>query len=164
MTGRWDVTKGEQDPATVARLLGLLPTWFGIEASNVAYIEAARRLPTYLARPAGPTGAGAGEPVGVLLADRHFPQSAEIHLLAVDPRLHRAGAGRALVGALEADLVADGCELLQVKTLGPSHPDAGYALTRKFYLSMGFAPVEELIDFWGPQNPCLIMVKALAQS
>jgi ribosomal protein S18 acetylase RimI-like enzyme len=161
VTGRWEVTKGGQHPATVARLLGLLPTWFGIESSNAGYIESARSLPTYLARPAG---AGPGEPVGVLLANRHFPQSGEIHLLAVDPRLHRDGVGRALVHALEADLVADGCELLQVKTLGPSHPDAGYALTRKFYLSMGFVPVEELHDLWGPENPCLIMIKVLAQS
>jgi len=72
--------------------------------------------------------------------------------------------GRALVQALEDDLVADGCQLLQVKTLGPSHQDAGYKLTRQFYLGMGFVPVEELIDFWGPQNPCLIMIKVLAQS
>jgi len=161
---RWEVTKGGQDPATVARLLSLLPTWFGIESSNAAYIEAAHRLPTYLVRPADHTRAHPDDPVGVLLAERHFPQSAEIHFLAVDPRVHRNGAGRALVHALEADLVADGCVLLQVKTLGPSHPDAGYALTRKFYLSMGFLPVEELPDLWGPQNPCLIMIKALGQS
>jgi GNAT superfamily N-acetyltransferase len=160
-TGRWEVTKGGQDPATVARLLGLLPTWFGIESSNAGYIESARSLPTYLARPAM---ADRAEPVGVLLANRHFPQSAEIHLLAVDPRLHRHGVGRALVQALEADLVAGNCELLQVKTLGPSHPDAGYQLTRQFYLGMGFLPVEELRDLWGPENPCLIMVKVLGQS
>lgn len=160
MTERWDVAKSEQDPATVARLLDLLPTWFGIESANAGYIESAGRLPTYLARPAD----RAAEPVGVLLANRHFPQSAEIHLLAVDPRLHRHGVGRALVGALAADLLADGCELLQVKTLSASHPDAGYALTRKFYLRMGFVPVEERHDLWGPENPCLIMIKVLAQS
>jgi ribosomal protein S18 acetylase RimI-like enzyme len=154
----WLITSGEQDPGTVERLLGLLPGWFGIEASNVGYIEAARELPTYLAWPGGRPD---GEPVGVLLSRRHFPQSAEIHLLAVDPALHRRGAGRALVRALELDLIADGVEYLQVKTLGPSNQDAGYELTRQFYLSLGFRPLEELHGLWDPGNPCLIMVKAL---
>ena len=147
----------------MARLLGLLPSWFGIESSNVAYIESAGTMPTYLAWPEA--SACSGEPVGVLLANQHFPQSAEIHLLAVDPALHRRGVGRALVTAFEADLVASDVEYLQVKTLGPSHPDAGYQLTRQFYLGMGFRPLEELHSVWGEENPCLIMVKALgAQS
>jgi len=154
----WLITSGEQDPGTVQRLLGLLPGWFGIEASNAGYIEAARELTTYRAWSPDQPG---GEPAGVLLARRHFPQSAEIHLLAVDPALHRRGAGRALVRALEADLIADGAEYLQVKTLGPGNPDAGYELTRRFYLSLGFRPLEELHGLWDPGNPCLIMVKAL---
>lgn len=152
----WQVTTDRPDPGTVARLLGLLPHWFGFEESNAAYVAAAAELPTYLARPAG-----AAQPAGVLLARRHFPQSVEIHLLAVDPALHRRGGGRALVTALEADVVADGVEFLQVKTLGPSNPDAGYAETRKFYLGMGFRPLEEFRDFWGPTQHCLIMVKSL---
>lgn len=154
----WLVTSGEQDPGTVARLLALLPTWFGIPASNEQYVRDASELPTYLARPANEPRA---QPVGVLLAHRHFPEAAEIHLLAVRPDLHRHGVGRALVEALEADLVADGCAVLQVKTLGPSHPDPGYALTRLFYSAAGFRPLEERTDIWGPQDPCLIMVKAL---
>jgi ribosomal protein S18 acetylase RimI-like enzyme len=155
---KWLVTSGEQDPGAVARLLGLLPTWFGIPSSNDQYIRDASELPTYLARPADEPRA---QPVGVLLARRHFPEAAEIHLLAVHPDLHRCGAGRALVDALEADLVADGCAVLQVKTQGPSHPDAGYALSRQFYAAVGFRPLEERTDIWGPRNPCLIMVKAL---
>lgn len=148
------------DPDSVDRLLRSLPAWFGIEASNEAYVASARELPTYLARPAGDQAA---RPVGVLLAQRHFADAAEIHLMAVEPSLHRAGAGRALVTALETDLASDGCRLLQVKTLSPSHRDAGYALTRKFYAALGFLPLEELRDLWGPENPCLLMVKALDQ-
>lgn len=155
----WLITSGVQDPDTVRRLLGLLPGWFGIESSNAAYVEAARKLTTYLAWPGSQLGEG--QPVGVLLATRHFPQSAEIHLLAVDPGLHRRGVGSALVRTLEADLITDGCELLEVKTLGPSRADAGYARTREFYLSIGFKPLEELRDLWDPGNPALIMVKML---
>jgi ribosomal protein S18 acetylase RimI-like enzyme len=105
-------------------------------------------------------GAAEPEPVGVLLATRHFPSAAEIHLLAVDPSLHRRGVGRALVAALEADLIADGVKFLQVKTLGPTSPDEGYARTRKFYTQVGFQPLEELHNLW-PGNPCLIMIKSL---
>jgi ribosomal protein S18 acetylase RimI-like enzyme len=159
----WLVSSGEHDPATVARLLRMLPEWFGIEASNAAYVESARELPTYLARHRPeqvPRGAAPAEPVGVLLARRHFPSSAEIYLLAVDPAVHRHGVGRALVTALEADLAADGVEWLQVKTLGPSHPSAEYERTRRFYAALGFRPLEEIHGLW-PDNPCLIMVKVL---
>jgi GNAT superfamily N-acetyltransferase len=150
----------------VDRLLRTLPGWFGIESSNIGYVAAARRLPTYLAWPAASDArdlaSGSGDqPAGVLLAERHFPAAAEIHLLAVQPDLHHRGAGRALVGALERDLVAEGVRLLQVKTLGPSDPDEGYQRTRQFYSAMGFEPLEEITGLW-PGNPCLIMVKPLA--
>ncbi|MBO0772184.1 MAG: GNAT family N-acetyltransferase [Actinobacteria bacterium] len=169
----WRVTSGEQAPETVNRLLRSLPGWFGIESSIVEYVAKAHELPTYLAWPAGGPAGPAGqvigpadpvteqEPAGVLLAARHFPVSAEIYLMAVDPARHRQGAGRALVEALEDDLIADGAELLEVKTLGPSHPDTGYAGTRQFYTRLGFRPLEEIHGLW-PGNPCLIMVKLLA--
>jgi GNAT superfamily N-acetyltransferase len=159
----WRVTSGEPDPATVERLLRQLPDWFGIESSVVEYIESARRLPAYLAwphDPSAPAGSPPGLAAGVLLAVRHFPRSAEIYLMAVDPVVHRRGAGRALVAALESDLIADRVEFLQVKTLGPSHPDLGYARTRQFYASVGFQPLEEITGLW-PDNPCLIMIKTL---
>jgi GNAT superfamily N-acetyltransferase len=158
----WRVTSGAPDPATVERLLRRLPTWFGIESSVVEYIESARQVPAYLAWPAGPAPAGCppGLAAGVLLAVRHYPRVAEIYLMAVDPAVHRQGAGRALVTALESDLIADHVEFLQVKTLGPSHPDPGYARTRQFYASVGFQPLEEITGLW-PGNPCLIMIKTL---
>jgi hypothetical protein len=56
--------------------------------------------------------------------------------------------GRALVQALERDLIAAGVSLLQVKTLGPSHPDPSYARTRLFYEAMGFSPLEETQARW----------------
>jgi GNAT superfamily N-acetyltransferase len=155
----WRVTSGEPAPAAVERLLRMLPGWFGIESSVLEYIAEARTRPAYLAWPG--TGDGqAAEPAGVLLAALHFPVSAEIYLMAVDPAWHRRGAGRALVAALEADLAADGVEFLQVKTQGPARPDAGYAKTRQFYASVGFRPLEEIHGLW-PGNPCLIMIKSL---
>jgi GNAT superfamily N-acetyltransferase len=165
-TGRsghlWRVTTGERAPETVDRLLRSLPGWFGIESSIVEYVAKAHELPTYLAWPAGGTASQITDsgPVGVLLAARHFPESAEIYLMAVEPAMHRRGIGSALIEALEADLVADSVQLLQVKTLGLSQADASYARTRRFYSRMGFRPLEEIRDLW-PGNPCLIMVKVL---
>jgi GNAT superfamily N-acetyltransferase len=153
----WRVTSGEPAPDTVERLLRLLPTWFGIESSVLDYVADARTRPAYLA---WPDGGQATQPSGALLAARHFPASAEIYLMAVDPAWHRHGAGRALVAALEADLIADGVEFLQVKTQGPGRPDAGYEKTRRFYASVGFRPLEEIHGIW-PEIPCLMMIKSL---
>lgn len=138
---------------TTALLLKLLPPWFGIPEANAEYVDSATRLPGLVAR----SGA---EAIGVLLSRRHFPGSTEIHLMAVDPTWHRRGVGKAMVEALQAQLMVEGCKLLEVKTLGASRPDVGYAATRAFYLSCGFEPLEELHDLW-PGNPCLIMVKPL---
>jgi ribosomal protein S18 acetylase RimI-like enzyme len=159
----WVVTAGEQAPETVERLLRALPAWFGIESSILEYVESARELPTYLAWPGPGSGIDPAQPVGVLLAARHFPSAAEIYLMAVDPAVHRCGVGRALVAAFEQDLVADDVRWLQVKTLGSSHPDAGYRQTRRFYERVGFQPLEEIHDLW-PGNPCLIMIKVVDPS
>jgi GNAT superfamily N-acetyltransferase len=153
----WQVTSGEPAPDTVERMLRMLPGWFGIESSVLEYVAASRALPAYLA---WPDGGQAAQPSGVLLAVRHFPVSAEIYLMAVDPACHRRGAGRALVAALEADLIPQGVEFLQVKTQGPGRPDAGYEKTRQFYADAGFRPLEEIHGLW-PGIPCLIMIKSL---
>jgi len=145
------------DPAAVERLLRGLPGWFGIESSIVEYVEAAARLPTLLAGD-GPDA----PPVGALVLQRHFPGSAEIHLIAVERFWHRRGVGRALVEAAEQAMAADGVTLMSVKTLGPSRPDAGYAGTRRFYAAMGYQPLQELLDLW-PGNPCLLMVKPISR-
>jgi GNAT superfamily N-acetyltransferase len=80
--------------------------------------------------------------------------------MAVHPEWRRRGAGRQLVDAAGRVARSRGCRLLEVKTLGPSHPDANYRETRAFYSAMGFLPLEELHDLW-PGNPSLIMVKVL---
>ncbi|MFI7224818.1 GNAT family N-acetyltransferase [Nonomuraea angiospora] len=146
------VTGSAEVAEVTARLLDQLPSWFGIPEANAAYVESATRLPGLLAH------AGA-QAVGVLLYRRHFAEAAEIHLMAVSPDWHRRGVGRALLDALTSDVRAQGCRLLQVKTLGAGDPDPGYAKTRAFYRAVGFLPLEETDDLW-PGNPCLIMVKS----
>jgi hypothetical protein len=92
----WRVTPGSNVPQTVERLLRALPQWFGIEASNAAYVEAARRLPAYLAWPApAPTRPWASPPLEELhgLWDQENPCLIMIKHLAPGggPRLPRPG-------------------------------------------------------------------------
>lgn len=147
----------DQVPQSVAELLRDLPEWFGIEASVLSYVDAARTLPTTAA-------VLDGEIVAVCLVRRHTQHAAEVELLAVRRDLHRRGIGRRLIRRFEADLTAEGMKLLQVKTFGPSGDSAEYARTRAFYAALGFVPLEERTDIWGPDNPCLISVKALGSS
>ncbi len=81
--------------------------------------------------------------------------------MAVLPEVHRSGLGRALVAAAEGYLRERSFELLQVKTLGPTHPSDEYRRTRLFYEAVGFQALEEIHGLWGSGNPCLLMVKAL---
>lgn len=135
-------------------ILRALPDWFGIESAIVDYSRAADVLPGFLALDGAQT-------VGIATIKRHFAAAAEVHVMGVRPQWHRRGVGRALLGAAERWLLAEGVRFLQVKTLGPSRPDPNYARTHAFYASVGFVPLEEIPTLWGPRNPCLIMVKPL---
>ena len=130
-----------------------LPEWFGFEETNRGYILGLETLPALVAL-------HDGEIVGFLSLRHHNPFTSEIEVIAVDTRMHRKGAGRALLRAAEDSLRLGPSRLLEVKTLGPSKPDEGYRRTRAFYEAMGFLPVQE-IALWGPDQPCLIMVKVL---
>jgi ribosomal protein S18 acetylase RimI-like enzyme len=145
---------GGQWPDELGRLLRGLPEWFGIESSVSSYVDSARSLPSFAA-------VRDGEVVGVCVVRQHNPVAAEIEVLAVRRDLHRQGIGQRLVGAVERDLVGHGVRLLQVKTRGPSAPSSEYERTRAFYEAVGFFALEERLDIWDAENPCLFMVKPL---
>jgi ribosomal protein S18 acetylase RimI-like enzyme len=148
------LVRGRQWPADVERLLGELPEWFGMPDANANYVAEAGHLPTVAALDGDTV-------VGACVLREHNSDSVEIELLAVTPARHREGIGRALVAAVEDDACARGVRLLHVKTFGPSGDSEPYARTRAFYESVGFVPLEERTDIWGPGNPCLILVKPL---
>ncbi len=153
----WAATPDACVPDDVARLLGTLPEWFGIPEATAEYVAAARSMETWTVRD------DTSAVVGAMLVARHFPHVAEVHLMAVDRGRRGQGVGRALVDALELDARERGAQLLEVKTLAASHPDPGYAQTRRFYEAMGFLPLE-VTDVWGPGNPCLLMVKPVTRT
>lgn len=143
-----------EDVTVCEAILARLPDWFGIEAVNREYIEGLRTRPSVVAE-------SEGRVVGFLSVERHGPGSAEIHVLAVDPDLHRRGAGEALVAWGEAWCREEGVRWLHVKTRGPLTPDPGYERTRHFYLAQGFEPLFESLELWGPQDSALILVKTV---
>ncbi|HEY7294006.1 MAG TPA: GNAT family N-acetyltransferase [Dehalococcoidia bacterium] len=147
----------EGDRAACAAVLARLPAWFGFQSVNEAYIAALGRLPTWVARR---NDAAAG----FIALEVQTAVSAEIHILAVAPELHRTGIGSALVAQAEAWLQVRDYRLLYLLTLGPSDPDAGYARTRAFYAARGFMPLFESTAFWGEAQPALVLVKVLAQA
>jgi GNAT superfamily N-acetyltransferase len=130
-------------------VLRSLPQWFGIEDATAAYIRDVRELETYAVGDAG-----------FLAVKLHNPRAAEVYVMGVVPEEQGRGVGTALLAAAERELRERGVHYLHVKTLGPSHPSARYAATRKFYDARGFVPLEEFPDLW-PGNPCLLLVKRL---
>jgi ribosomal protein S18 acetylase RimI-like enzyme len=142
------------DLAACERILRALPAWFGIEESIAAYVRRLPELEVLVAR----TG---GRVVGFIAVEHHGPRAAEIHVMAVEPERHRGGLGRLLVEHTARDLRATGTIFLQVKTLSASREDAAYEATRRFYEALGFVPLEEHPNLWGPANPCLQMIRRL---
>lgn len=142
-----------QDPEAVREILASIPEWFGIPEANASYVADAGRLPSYLA-------VDGDDVVGVALLAEHFPESRELHLIAVHRDRHRQGIGGLLLAAVEDGLRSTGVRILEVHTVGPSRESAAYALTRAFYLAQGFVAMTELqrIDWNGPT---LILVKPL---
>ena len=106
-------------------------------------------------------GAVGGRDAGLLLLARTSEAAVELHLIAVLRELHGVGLGGALVRAAETHLRAQGIHWFHAKTLSPRDADPNYAKTRAFYAAMGFEPLEEIVAVWGPDNPCLLLVKRL---
>ena len=149
------------------RILRALPGWFGIEAALLDYVRAAEELDTLVAVVARPACGGQirevrpDQVIGFVTLRETSPDALELHVMGVLPSWHRRGIGRSLVERAASYARAEGYSLLHVKTLAPSNPDVGYAATRAFYASVGFRPLEELPQVWGPENPCLLLVRPL---
>lgn len=134
------------------RILRSLPKWFGIEQAILDYIHDVEPMLFWVAEVNGAV-------IGFTAVKQHFEKSAEIYVMGIVPEYHRRGIGRLMINEIEKELRTKGNHYLQVKTLSPSRESAEYAMTRKFYLSMGFEPLEEFPTLWGEANPCLLLVK-----
>jgi GNAT superfamily N-acetyltransferase len=151
------VTKIFRRPAGAecASILADLPEWFGIPDSNAAYADHARRESAWVAE-------RDDEPIGIMILVDHGFSAVEIELLAVRRADHRHGVGRTLVQHALNEARVLGKPYLTVKTRGPSLPYEPYDRTRAFYEAVGFMALEETTAIWGPENPCLMMVRPAA--
>jgi len=139
-------------PRICEDILRSLPEWFGIEKAVRKYIEDARSRPMFVA------GEG-NDAAGFLTLTLHNEFTGEIHVMGIKKEFRRMGIGKELVAYAESYLAKKGFKFLTVKTLSPSRRSAAYEKTRKFYLALGFKPLEEFKTLWGKDNPCLFLVK-----
>jgi ribosomal protein S18 acetylase RimI-like enzyme len=79
--------------------------------------------------------------------------------MAVDPALHGAGIGSALLHAMESRL-AGVARLIVVETAGR----ADYAPTRGFYQARGYRAVSRIPDFYAPGDDQVVYTKSLAEA
>lgn len=80
----------------------------------------------------------------------------DLYWMAVDPALHGAGIGTALIHAMERRL-AGVARLVVVETAG--RPE--YGPTRAFYEARGYRAVSRIPDFYAPGDDQVVYVKAL---
>ncbi len=146
----------EGKSGVAASVLAALPEWFGIPESTQTYIQEAVELPLWAAF-------DGDQAIGFVTLKPTARYTAEVHCMGVLPQLHRQGIGRALMAALMGFARNEGYRLVQVKTVDAGHyPE--YDRTIAFYEAMGFTRLEVFPDLWDAHNPCLVLVKAVAQA
>jgi ribosomal protein S18 acetylase RimI-like enzyme len=133
-------------------ILRALPSWVGIEASIVDYVEQVRSMPFYAAFDDDMV-------VGFVALKIHNAFTAEICVMGVLQKYHRQGVGKQLLESCERYCMKNKMEYLTVKTLDESRESNSYKKTRFFYMSMGFKPLEVFPLHWDENNPCLFMAK-----
>jgi len=133
-------------------VLRSLPKWFGHEASLIEYVEAIDNLDTYSAW-------SDEELIGFFSLKYHFEHSVDLYVLGIMPDFHGQSIGSTLYQQIESDMKRKGVSFIQVKTLSPKVKNKEYLQTLKFYLRMGFVPLEDFPGFWGEDTPCLQLIK-----
>ena len=129
-----------------------LPKWFGDGASLKEYVEAIDKLDTY-------TAWCDEELVGFFSIKTHFEESIDLYVLGIKPKFHGQNIGSTLYKLIESDMKQKGVSFIQVKTLSPKAKNKEYLQTLKFYLKMGFVPLEDFPMLWDENNPCLQLIK-----
>lgn len=139
---------------SIAReVLDDLQEWFWNPEYRASYVDSAVGLPMFACL------ADDGTPMGFITVNPTSDYAVEILVMGVKRVWHRSGVGRALVIAAEDYAIGRKAKFITVKTIGSTHPSAGYERTRKFYESVGFMALEESELYWGENWPCLLMIR-----
>ena len=89
-----------------SEILQDLPEWFGLPDSTQTYIREGAQMPFFAAM-------DEGEAMGFLAMKKTSPFTAEVYVMGVRKRLHRRGAGRALMAAFLRRAREEGCVVLR---------------------------------------------------
>jgi len=100
--------------------------------------------------------------IGFALYKEINPEAIELACLAVRRERWSHGVGTRLVTESLA-LLPSHFRACQVKTLASTVPYPPYERTRRFYVKLGFIPLEVIDPYpgWPPGNPCQLMVACL---
>ena len=139
---------------TCETVLRSVHEWFGVENSLLEYVKEIDNLDTHSVWLNN-------ELIGFISVKYHNKYSAELYVLGIKLNFHRNGIGTKLYLMIEQVLKEKKVKYVQVKTLSPKKNNINYEKTRRFYLSLGFLPLEEFPEFWTKDNPCLQMIKSI---
>ncbi|KAF1297561.1 acetyltransferase [Enterococcus sp. JM4C] len=140
--------------AGAEKVLTDLPEWFGLPESTKEYIANTKNYATLFV-------SVGNEVVGFLSIKQTAEKTAEIDCMGILKSAQRQGYGHHLIEETLRWCKERGYLFLQVKTLADTHPDIYYQKTRAFYRAAGFCEVQIFPDLWGPENPCLQMIRAI---
>ena len=149
-----EITENHQKVNYGEQILRTLPEWFGIEESLLDYVNSLPKYPFFAAFKNQKC-------IGFFSGKIHHGRTGEIYVCGIDPKHQGVGVGTALYQILEAYCKDKGCGEMAVLTLDEAHPDKNYAMTRKFYQSLGFEAFYTSTEIWGEDHPCLIMKKEI---
>jgi ribosomal protein S18 acetylase RimI-like enzyme len=147
-----EISTADDKSKICEQLLRALPEWFGNEVPILEYAQGVREKPFYAA-------IDNDTPIGFVSVHIHNPHTSEIYVMGILKTHHKQGIGKKLVDICVNFCQSKSIEFLTVKTLDESAEYEYYDRTRKFYLAMGFKPLQVFPLHWDADNPCLLMVK-----
>jgi GNAT superfamily N-acetyltransferase len=148
------ITMPDEASRACARLIGLLPDWFGQPDANRAYVAGVADCLCHGAFDDD------GRCLGLIALRPHFGTTLEVWWMAVEPGRHRQGIGTRLMAAALHEATRAGCHEMVLMTLGEDSDDPGYAATRRIYMAQGFRPLvhDHMCD---PETPLIWMIRPI---
>ena len=132
-----------------------LPEWFGLPESAKNYIIDSQDKPLLACYVND-------EVAGYIVLNATSKDCADIFVMGVKKKFHRAGIGLKLNSAFEILAKKLGYTYSQVKTVKTGYYKE-YDITNKFYMAMGYKELECFPTLWDEWNPCQIYIKYLGE-